>query len=685
MILLLFFLLFASLHAQSPLVVDLKDPEFVSGVLRTDQGGVITAPGLRIQARKIEYTDKTIEGRRVQKVLAEGDLLLEYEGRFYVGSQLEFDLQNRRGTLLDGKTFIDIWFIGGEKIQLCEDGSFLVFGGYVTTSENPENAWEIRAGKVCISPNGLFSASNLRFNIGRIPFFWLPAFKSNLKFFRDTPLRFRLLWDKGIGPRLSLRTRIYSWDNFNAYLRFDYRLKLGPGAALETEYYSADELTQFITRSYGAYDKSFPDEKGRNRFRLQGLIHSSSFDERTTFHMQWDRMSDDRMVGDFKDSDFEINTQKCTYLQLDHLAEDAFGNLSVRPNINPFQSLNQELPYVAFGIRPLSIGKTGIIAENFASAAFLDYTYARQINDILKARRSGRLETDQLLYRPFHLGPLTLTPKVGLTGIFYTRSPEHHSIGQLVYRYGGELSTRLSRCTESSRHLVEPYFSYLGYSRPQAGVDNHFIFSISDGYVRLDQLRFGLRNFLYLYDDEPLLPMFEWDLYSYAFFGARSFSQTIPKVFTEVGFNRSNWALKATGGWNLQEKLLDYGNVRLLWTVNASLALGVEFRHRSSFDWRKADHEDYTLDFARPLSELLHSPLSDRRNTLLTKAHIRFTPRWNMQIETHHGWGRKHEPNYNGAKVEFYTMLTSTWQLRVSYEYTPYDPFRISYNFRLIR
>lgn len=670
---------------ENPFIVDLKDPEFVMGVLRTEHGGVITAPGLRIQACKIEYTDKTIDGQRVQKVTAEGNLLIEYEGRFYVGSRLDFDLIHRQGTLLDGKTFIDIWFIGGEKIQLCEDGSFLVFCGYVTTSESPENAWELKAGSVRISPTGFLSAKNLRLNLNKIPIFWLPAFKSSLKFFRDAPIRIRLLLDKGIGPRLSVRSRIYSWEDFNAYLRFDYRLKLGPGAALETEYYSPSECTQFITRSYVAHDKSFPDEKGKDRFRLQGLLHSSSFDQKTNFHLQWDRFSDTRMIGTFEDTDFEINTQKSTYLTINHIAQNAFGNLIVRPNINPFESLNQELPYVSFGIRPFPIWKTGVIVENFANMAFLDYTYPEKIRAFLPIRRSGRLETSQQIYRSFHLGPITCTPKTGLHGIFYTRSPEHRAIGQLVYNYGGDLSTRLIHCGEHMRHALEPYVSYLGYSRPQAPLDSYFIFDIHDGYVRLDQIRFGARNFIYQIGEDPLLPFMEFDVYSYAFFGARSFFRRIPKLYTDFALNLPSWAFRVNAIWNFQENLLDRGNIHFLWTINAWLALNVEFRHRSSFDWRKADHENYAVDFARPLSELLSSPLSDRRNTLLGKAHIRFSPRWNMQLETQLGWGQKHESNYRKAKVELYTMLTSSWQLRVGYEYTPYtDPFKISFHFRLI-
>jgi hypothetical protein len=125
--------------------------------------------------------------------------------------------------------------------------------------------------------------------------------------------------------------------------------------------------------------------------------------------------------------------------------------------------------------------------------------------------------------------------------------------------------------------------------------------------------------------------------------------------------------------------------VEFLYTVSPAMALGVEFRHRSKYRFRKAVYDNWVVDFARPIDELLDSPLSDGRNTLLTKAHFRFTPRWNMQFQSFHGWGRKDEPRYNGAKVEFYTMLTSSWQWKITYEYLPNDPFRFSQDFKLIK
>lgn len=672
-------------HENQDFIIHLKDPEFSGGTIKTEKGGVIEAPNLRIQAQKISYTNTIIDHCPVQKIFAEGDLMLEYQGRVFVGNRVEFDLLTKTGTLWDGKTSIDIWYIGGERIQLCEDGSFTIHDGFVTTCEDQDNIWEVRTNHAEVSKERILTARDIRFQVAKIPIFWWPNYKSNLNRFGDSPIRYRLLWDKGLGPRISIRYRLYSTETLDTFVRFDYRISRGPGGAIEAEYESKDTLTYFVTRNYGALDKSFPNEKGKTRFRFQGLLTSRSEDNTTNLHIQWDRLSDDRMVSDFKSKDFEINTEETTYLLLTHFADDVFGMVSVRPRINHFQTLKQELPYLVSGIRPFEIFKTGIISENFASTAYYDYTFVDQLDNILKDRKAGRLETKNSLYRPIPLTWFTLTPRIGLVGIFYNNNPEHHSIGQLVYTYGATLETRFSKAFSSYKHIVEPYLAYAGYSNPQAPLDKHFILDINDGYASLNQIRFGVRQLFFARNNCYFLPKIALDLYGYAFFEARSFSQTVPKLFADLTLQYSNVAFYGNVGVNLQEKVLDYGNVRVLWTANSAFALGAEFRHRSKFDWRKADHRNFFVDFARPLSELLLSPLSDRRNTFLTHAHFRLSPRWSLDFQSHHGWGRKDEPRYNGVKVSLYTMLSCSWQMRFTYEYSPNDKFRFSYNFNILK
>lgn len=679
------------LFAMEEFVVNLKNPEYSHGVLKTEEGGVITAPCLRIQARCISYIDTP----DVKKICASGDLMMEYNGQYFVGEQLEYDLASRTGFLIGGKGEFSNWYGGGDRIELACDGSFTIYDAYITTCTGQNNPWEIRAHSVTVTDGNTLTANNVRFRVLGVPLLWLPKYQLNVERFIDPPIRYRFLWDKGLGPRFSMRYRFYSTETFSAYARLDCRvtkskesdghLRFGPGGSLEAEYESKDRRTQFQSRNYAAYDKSFPNENGWRRYRFQGIFKSVSEDKYSRFHVQWDKLSDDRMVGDFADPDFEINTQKTTYMELSHYKPSIFTGLSVRPKINPFDTLNQELPYGAIELHPFEFGRTGIIMENYFNGAFLDYTFANRLDKELKDRRSGRLETRNSLYRPFSVYGCTLTPSAGLVAIYYSKSPMHGAARQLLYTYGADLNSRFSRQYSCIKHTVEPYARFLGYSKPYVQVNDYFVFDIHDGYDKINQLRFGLRQLFFSKGNSIFSPAITLDLFSYAFWGAKSFHQTIPKAFCDLKVEQPSYALRGGIGWNFQEGVLDYGNVQFLWTVNASVAFGLEYLHRSKFWWRKAIHDNFVVDFARPLSLLLDSPLSDRRNTLLAKAHFRLSPRWSVQAQAHHGWGRANEDSYTGAKVDFYTMLTGSWQMKLSYEYIPNDPFRFSYSFKLIK
>ena len=661
------------------LTIDLKNPVFAHGVITTEEGGVITGQGIRIQARKIEYINKVENGIRVQKIVAEEDLMLEYANRAFVGTRLEYDFIQKTGTLWNGKTFVDIWFLGGDKIELKEDGTFYISNAFVTTCEDQNNTWEIKANRVKITGDHLLSARNIKFQFFKVPLFWLPAFKSNLKAFTDSPIRYKVVWDKGLGPRLTMRYRFFSWKALDLFFRLDYRLKRGFGGALESEYYSPEKNTTFVTRSYGAYDKTFPDERGPRRYRLQGLYHTQSKDERTQAHLTWDKLSDSRMVGDFRSDDFEINTQKRTLFTVMHQLDSTFFNFRLQPRLNRFQSIDQELPLLSIGVRPLQLGNSGIISSNYVSTGYLDYVYADDLRHQFHLRglqsstHSFRMETRNELYRPFSLGHFTLTPNIGVIGIFYSNNPAHHAIGQGMISYGFQGQTRLYRSYKGFRHMTEPYVEFQGLTSPTAHLSHHFYFDIYDGYDQLNQLRLGWRNSFFTYKQSTFLPSITTDIFTYGYFGNRAFAQTFPKSYLNIGWNRPSYAIRGGIAWNNEEHLWDYTNIATDWTINEDIAFGIEFRHRSRFDWRKANHENFIVDVARPISELLHSPLSDGRDTLLARVFVRLAPKWNCMIQSRHGWGRKDEPRYNAGKIDLFHMLTCSWRLRLSYERMPND------------
>ena len=677
----------AKASEENPLTVDLRNPIFTQGVLSTHEGGIITAPGMRIQAKHIQYINRIEEGVRVQKISAEGDLMMEYEDRIFVGSRLEYDFVTRTGTLLDGKTFVDMWFLGGDKIELKEDGTFYIWNAFITTCETQENMWEIKAKSVKITQEQLLFAKNIRFEFLKVPLFWLPSYKSNLKVFSDPPIRYKMVWDKGLGPRFTMRYRVISWEQFNLFFRFDYRLTRGPGAALESEYFGAEGRTTFVTRSYGAYDKEFPDERGSKRYRLQGLYHTESKDGRTVAHLTYDKLSDTRMVGDYRSEDFEINTQRRTHLVVTHQSENTLYNLSFQPRINRFQSIDQELPFITIGLKPFNIGRSPILCANAFTAGYLDYVYATDMRSRFKelhlptSTHAFRLQTQNQLYSPIEMGPITLTPAIGISGIFYSNNQDHNAVWQGVGTYGLDIKSRLERRFEALFHTVQPYLIFRGLTPPTSGIGNHFYFDINDGYFQLNQLKIGVKNDFVRFEHPPRASL---DLYTYAYFGKRAFSHTLPLYYLDLSLFYPSFTIKSGIAWNAQEQVWDYTNILTEWTVSKDFAFAAEFRHRSRFDWRKGNHENFIVDVARPISELVNSPLSDGRNTFLSRFFFRLTPKWSCQLQTRNGWGRKNEPAFYAGKFDFFYMLTCSWRIRLSYERMPNDN-RFSSSISLVR
>ncbi|MBS0625325.1 MAG: LPS-assembly protein LptD [Verrucomicrobia bacterium] len=682
---LLFILVAASpLAAKKPPIepitevkVDLRNPTYQNGILYTNQGGVIQSPDLRIQAKTIQYIKREEEGHLIHRIEAEGDLMIQYKGRVYVGKELEFDFVKRSGIVYEGKTFANMWYVGGDKIELNPDGSYNATNATITTCENVDSAWDFHAGKIDMLKNDKLEAKKVRFRLFRIPFLWLPSFKINLKKFKEPVFRYSIRWDKG--PRAMARYQIYSWQDFALYGRLQYRWGKGWGGAIETEYAPEGQNTTFYTRSYLAKDRLDNATNPIRRYRVQGAYNTVTQSEKTRVNLSWDKYSDVRMPDDFKSEDFEVNPAKITQFFVWHQTDDLISSFKVRPRLNPFESIKQDLPSLFSTLRPIELWNTGIISTNWIKLSYMDFAYSDQLaptpgNDPLSDFRSARLDFRPKLYRTIHLGPTLLTPYLGAIGIFYSNSQNHNSKSLGLLSYGVRLQARGHQNYSHYKHVIEPYIEYSGLSRPTVNPDHHYIFTIQDGFQRINQIQFGLRQFLSSKKRLCKEPSFTADLYANAFFSDPTIPEFVYKLYCNLSWRLPSVHLDFRNSWNFRNQVWDHSNLRLRWTVNENVALTFETRYRSRYDWRKADHENFILDVTRSESELLDSPLSDRRITLLSKLFIRFTPFWECQFTSHHGFYRLTQKPYNEFNVDLFTWVSSSWKLRLSYRYTEKDP-----------
>lgn len=668
--------------------VYLRNPTYKNGVVFTSQGGVIQNNDIRIQAENIQYFHRMEDDKIVQKIEAEGDLLIQYKGRAFVGSELEFDFEKMNGIVYDGKTFSSMWYVGGDTIQLASDGSYKVTNAFVTTCENKESSWDLRANRVNVIKNELFQAKRVRLRFFQLPKIWLPSFKINLKRFKEPIFRYYANWNKG--PKVGFRYQLYSWEDWALYGRLEYRLSKGWGGALEGEYAPINSLTTFKTRNYLGKDRLFNAEDVQKRYRVQGALRSATQDGKTHTTLTWDKYSDVRMPGDFKSEDFEVDTALKTILYVHHQENSVISWLKVRPRVNPFESIKQDLPTIYAMTRPIEIHDTGIISTNFIKASYLNFQYSDQLVSALQDFHSPRIEMYEELYRPLHYKGLTITPHFAARAIFYGTSPSHKTKTMGLLNYGCEAHMHGQRQFSRYKHIVEPYLKYNALTRPTAHPDAHYIFSIQDGYQKIQQIEAGIRQLFFSNKRPCKEASFEAHLYANAFFSDPVIPQVVPKAYLWLGWRLPSVSLTLNNCYNFRNQIWDFSNSELRWTVSENVAMRLEARYRSKYDWRKSDHQNFILDVTRSENELLSSPLSDRRITLLSNIFVRINPFWSLKFESHHGFYRLyknsiHEKPYNEFQVHLYTFLSTSWKLHLKYGYTFKDPFNWSIDFQFVK
>lgn len=651
--------------------VDLREPEFSEGVLTTNQGGVITGPnGIRIQAKHIVYTRKKVEGCPICTIQAEEDLILEFGDYIFVGDSLEYDFQTCSGVIFCARTGIHPWFVSGEAIYLLPDGSYHLDRGHFTTSEVYPFDWEIRAGHATLQENQLLCAQDVQFRIFNIPVFWLPSFSMGLDAIYDHPFRYTVGWGGRQGPRIGMAYEIFSWNRWHTFLRLDWRLRRGFGGGLEVQYSSPDRREFFECINYVAQDASIFMPHEHIRYRFQGAYHNSWDCGRLTLDMTYDKLSDKDMATDYADQGLDLEIDGITELDIRRQAPTWIAQFVARPRFNGFETIKQELPTVFCNWKPFVFGNTGIIGEPQLRVSYLDFVYANSFPHV-HDYNATRFEFSQRCYRPFYVGPVTATPEVGSTMIFYGNSPEHDARWLAVGTLGCDISAPFYRYFPNGKHVVVPYANYHYYTFPTVSPNRHYIFDITDGWYRQSMMSFGVNQSWYTTDFRGCIRRFLFaDVHANAFFDVDTVPHSIPRAYATVVVYPT-YTLKHTVDtvWNFDRNQLDHINLRTQWTVSQDLAVAAEYRHRGAFDWRKADHTNFVLDAFRSMEELRASAVSAKRDTFLLSFFYRFHPNWAIEYESRHGWHRRDHTRFNEFEVDLLGSLPSSSEVKLSYQH----------------
>lgn len=665
----------SGLSTSAGITVDLRNPEYSAGVLSTTQGGVITAPNMRMQAECIAYTHGS---GTPGSVVAEGNVRVEYRDRQLIGRRIVYNFAERTGFLYEGRTALYPWFFGGRLIQLCEEGSYIVYDGFVTTSERDPPQWSIQVGKAALFPNHDLTAEGVTFRLGHMPVFWLHSLRTNLDTLSKHPIKYTLRWGGRQGSRIGMSYEFLNWGPFKGLFRLDYNFKRGPGGGIEFHYRHRERAESFDGINYFAKDNSLTYPHQHTRYRFQGHYTRSWREGKTLFDMTYDKLSDQDMATDYSDRGIELDVALRSQMLINYREEAWIGTMAIRPRLNGFQTTKQELPTLSVAFRPLSF-LPAIVGFN-AEASYLDFVYAHGLSNG-RDFTATRCALQPYVYIPLHLGPVHIAPRADLVAIFYGNTPIHHSSTLATTVLRVDAQTRLSRPYPAFFHTVLPYASYVYIPLPSLSPRRHYIFDIEDGWYYTHALKLGVQQQLI---ERPFLPIFSLDTYVWSFLtNGLGKGDPIPYAAADLSFFCYE-RLKNTLGvsWDLAHSELMMMNFKSSWTLSERAAFSLEYRQRSAYEWRKVDRENFALDFFHTEKALLHSPLSDRRRTLLLHFYWNVTYDCSIEWESRLGWNRCHERHYFEFDCNLHKVFAGCWKMKLAYQHKEYDD-RIAVYFSL--
>lgn len=650
---------------EDPITFTINSPSYEGGIFSTTEGGVIQCKRFRIQARSIRYTRKLTEENPIHTIECEKDILLDYCGHIFIAEHLFFDFNSCTGFAACAQTAYTPWRIGAETLIFQNDGSIQLLNGFITTSEGGRKTLSLEANQLEITSERVLKTSKVRLSLFNKSFFFLPNIQIDLTKIRRPIFQFEVGWGGYLGPHLGIRYHMFSYQDFKAALRLDGYLHHGAGIGLDTSYQSSYAPLEFYTLAFWAHDLAIDNPCKRDRYRFRGNFFTQSFDCKTRIFSGFDKSSDAKVAADFRHQDFKRIPAQRTFFLLNHTEPLFLTNFFVDVRINSFQSVSQRLPSLDIQMHPIQLGKTPIIFENYFSVSNIHFVSS---HDLINPTtfHSGRVECKPSLYLPLHIHELLVTPEIGVVAIGYSNSPSSNAQFLFLARGGVDLSCSFYSKQVFGKHIIRPSIKYTAFTPPASSLNSHYIFTIQDGYARFDQLRFGVENLFYHpFDQSPL----KIDLWANAFFHPLNKTPTLPKGYLDIIFPISCCTLSLQHGLYFPKGTLDFLNILCRWTLSENDAVTIELRHRGPYAWRKADFFNFLLDTARPLQELLESPLSDPRQTWLLSLFHRFNPDLNCSLQLRQG-NHKKQPHssFFEYEIDLEYALLDHFYLKGKYE-----------------
>lgn len=407
---------------EIPIEIDSLNTRYEGGVAIAEDNVVIHYDEVTIYSDYAQYNPDT------RDVLVRGNVRIYNGGQLFTGERAIYNLETKqlRGSDFSGDQY-PFRFSAGT-ISSTNPKEYLVKDAIFTTSDSSKPDYQIKAKSVRIYPGDRVIFTNATFYLGKLPVFWFPYLWQSLQedtSFTITP-GFNSIWG---AFALGQYTFPIS-DTAVGQVRLDLRSTRGIGVGFESRYtYGKNEMSWGNFRSYYIDDASPGTSRtgdrtliiNPNRYRI-GLEDRHYFTDDIYANINFQRLSDPEILGDFFEGEYYVNPQPDNVVSVTKWDENYTLTLITRYQLNRFFETTERLPeFVLDTKRQPIFGDSGLFYEGESGAAYLrrGFGSGSQVQDY----DTYRLDSfHQISYPGTYFGFLSFDPRVGVRGTYYGKS-----------------------------------------------------------------------------------------------------------------------------------------------------------------------------------------------------------------------------------------------------------------------
>ena len=478
-----------------------------------------------------------------EQVAARGHIRIEYQGNVWQGEQATYNFKTGQGDFGAFAAYVPPYHVTARGARRLSLNLMELDGVMLTTCEPDAPEYSLRASSATLEGNRYLRAKNARFQLGPVPFFWVPYLGADVEELANFEFTPGASTDMGVFLLMAYNYPVN--DVFKSRTHFDLREKRGVAVGQDVLWQDpvGRDYSGMLRLYYANDQKPWRDEAQRlereeladaDRYWLH-LDDVHNLTDRDYLITELNYVSDPWLLHDFFDDEYQNNVQPENRITLSHRGDVYTAGILMNMRLNDFYGNVDRLPEVFFDVNRQRILQTPFFYESENAFGYLGRVYPDGSAE--ERYNAFRFDTKHVVYWPTrHFGFLSLIPRAGYRGTYYSKT--YHSAyvtnvvvvtnelgeivgttnevtqlladGESVWRSLPEVGAESSfkafgdlydgptgiEEDEDLRHVFEPYADYTLRFEPNVLPEELWQFDSVDALDERNDLRLGLRNYL---------------------------------------------------------------------------------------------------------------------------------------------------------------------------------------------